>query len=189
MDFPHWGHWIAPTPLGATGCPHLDNGARDRMFGDMPQLLKIAADVTGLLPRHGQDVHIARVALARDSPLDTNDEWLLWLLFVVVFVGEPTQVVSDHALAEACPLSNLTFAGKSDTAFGGTAGEPQQHQLTGGLQVEVPNPGLNLVTHCGDQPSVVTATSAGTDWVDLKLGTATPSCGGSASAAQSLRQF
>ena len=94
------------------------------MFGDMPQLLKIAADVIGLLPRHGQDVHIARVALVRDSPLDTNDQWSLRLLLVVAFAGEPTQVVADHALAEACPVANLAFAGKSDTAFGGTAGEP-----------------------------------------------------------------
>ena len=140
-------------PLGAMRCPQLDKGELDRVFGDMPQLLKIAADVVGLLPRHGQDVHIARVALARDSPLDTNNEWSLWLLLVVAFAGKPMQVVSDHALAKACPLANLAFAGKSDTAFGGTAGEPQQHQLTGGLQVEVPDPGLNLVTHCGTNRS------------------------------------
>ena len=127
----------------------MDQGELDRVFGDMPQLLKIAADVIGLLPRYGQDVHIARVALARDSPLDTNDQWPLRLLLVVVFAGEPTQVVSHHALAEACPLADLAFAGKGDAAFRGTAGEPQQHQLTGGLQVEVPDPGLNLVTHCG----------------------------------------
>jgi len=100
----------------------VDQRELDRVFSDMPQLLKIAAEVFGLLPRHGQDVHIARVALARDSPLDTNDEWLLWLLFVVVFAGEPSQVVPHHALAEACPLANLAFAGKSDTAFRGTAG-------------------------------------------------------------------
>src|SRR5712691_11762567 len=138
-----------PDCPGATGCPQGDELELDRVFSHMPQLLTIAADVVVLLPRYGQDVHIARVALARDSPLETNDEWLLWLLFVVVVAGEPTQVVSDHTLAEACPLADLAFARKSDAAFRGTAGEPQQHQLTGGRQVEVPDPGLNLVTHCG----------------------------------------
>src|SRR2546430_13171853 len=67
-----------------------DQRQLDRVFSDMPQLLKIAANVVGLLPRYGQDVHIARVALARDSPLDSDDERSLRLLLVVAFGGEPT---------------------------------------------------------------------------------------------------
>jgi len=131
----------------------LDQGELDRVFGDMSQFLKIAADVIGLLLRYGQDVHVARVALARDSPLDADDQWPLRLLFVVVIASEPAQVVPHHALAEACPPADLAFAGKSDAVFRGPSSEPQQHQLMGWLQVEVPDPGLNHVTHCGTNRS------------------------------------
>ncbi|MGI9147067.1 MAG: hypothetical protein ACR2IK_11020 [Chloroflexota bacterium] len=97
------------------------------MFGDMPQLFEIAADSICLLPRHGQDVNVARVALDRDSALDANGQWLFWLPMFVAIAGEPLKVIADHTLAEACSLADLALAGKATPL---SVARPASHRST-----------------------------------------------------------
>jgi hypothetical protein len=118
----------------------------------MLEFFQIAADGIQLLPRDGQDVDVAGVAVAGDSALDANDQRPLGFTTVVAITGQPLQVVANHAFAQASTLADLALAGEGDAVIGGATGKPQEHQLASGLQVEVPRPALNLVTHGWTHP-------------------------------------
>jgi hypothetical protein len=95
----------------------------------MLQLVQVAPDRLWLLPRHGQDVDVARIALTRDSPLDANEQWLFWLATVVARGGQALEVIADHSFAESGPLSDFALARKSDTVVRRATGQPKKHKL------------------------------------------------------------
>jgi hypothetical protein len=108
-------------PLEATGCPQLGQSVIDRCLGDMLQLVQVAPDRIGLLPWHGQNVDVARIALTGQSPLDADEQWF-WPTVVAASGCQPLQVVADHAFAEAGPLADLTLAWEGYPVVGGAAG-------------------------------------------------------------------
>jgi hypothetical protein len=93
----------------------------------MLQLIQVAPDRIGLSPRHGQNVDVARIALAGQSSLDA-DEQRLFLLAVVVAIGShPLQVIANHAFAKAGPLADLSSPGKATPL---SVARPASHNST-----------------------------------------------------------
>ena len=62
---------------------------------------------------------------------------------VHVTVGKSLEVIAHHAFTDARLLAYLALAWKRNAVVGRSSGEPQQNELAGGRQRQVPNPASN----------------------------------------------